>query len=309
MQAKKKLLLLLLQKDYNMIILSKKFKRFCKHNNTKGISYILLAAFCFSIMSTFVKIILDKHHVVDIMFLRSAIGLAILTFFFKLKIYKINKKFIKFHFLRTALGITAMFLSFTALKYIPLSNITALNFSKIFFIIPLAVFFLKETINFYKILNIFIGFIGVIIIIGFDLSFSSNFIYYFYALLGTFLIALIKILIKRISYSEDNLNIQFWFASFSCIFLIIPYFEVALMPDLKSFLMIILATIFGLLAQYFTISGLRIAKSTLVMPFDFFRVIFSSLIGIIIFYEDITLFFLIGSFIIFSSSLQLSKTK
>ena len=90
-----------------------------------------------------------------------------------------------------------MFFTFTALKYIPISNLTIINFSKIFFILPLAVILLKEKTYFSSIFYILIGFLGIIIIIGIEVDNSSNLKYYFYALFGAFLIALVKILIKK----------------------------------------------------------------------------------------------------------------
>ena len=283
-------------------------KKLNSKKNIKGIACIILAALCFSVMSAFIKLIIDQHHVIDIMFLRSIFALTILLILNKFKLYEIKRKFLKFHFFRTILGISAMFFSFTALKFIPLSNITIINFSKIFFIIPLAIFFLKERTNLFTIVNILIGFLGVIIIIGIDLNQNSNIKYYFYALFGAFLISLVKIFIKKISLYEETLNIQFWFTLFSCIILVFPYFQLALVPSPKSLLIIFLATIFGLLAQFFTIRGLKAAKSTVVMPFDFFRVIFATIIGILIFSENITLFFLLGSVLILFSGIQLSKS-
>ena len=274
----------------------------------KGITYIIIAALCFSVMSAFIKLIINQHHVIDIMFLRSIFALTILFFLYKSRLYVIKKTFLKIHFFRTILGISAMFLTFTALKYIPLSNITIINFSKIFFILPLAYILLKEKTNLLSIVNILIGFLGVVIIIGVDLNHTSNIKYYFYALFGAFLISLVKILIKKLSFYEKTLNIQFWFAFFSCIILVFPYSQVASLPTPKSTLIIFLATVFGLLAQFFTIKGLQVAKSTVVMPFDFFRVIFATIIGILVFSENITLFFLLGSVLILFSGIQLSKS-
>ena len=258
-------------------------------------------------MSAFIKLIIDQHHVLDIMFLRSIFALTILLILYKFNFFEVKKKYYKFHFFRTILGISAMFLTFTALKYIPISNLTIINFSKIFFILPLAVILLKENTYFSSIFYILIGFIGVIIIIGIEVDNSSNLKYYFYALFGAFLIALVKILIKKLVANENTLNIQFWFALYSCIFLFFPYFRLAIFPSQKSILYITFATIFGLLAQFFTIKALQTAKSTVVMPFDFFRVIFATIIGVLMFSESITLYFLFGALLIFFSGIQLSK--
>ena len=282
-------------------------KKLNSKKNIKGIACIILAALCFSVMSAFIKLIIDQHHVIDIMFLRSIFALTILLTLYKLKFFDVKKKYFKFHFFRTILGVSAMFFTFTALKYIPISNLTIINFSKIFFILPLAVILLKETTYFSSIFYILIGFLGVIIIIGIEMDNLSNLKYYFYALFGAFLIALVKILIKKIVAYENTLNIQFWFALYSCIFLFFPYYHLAIFPSPKSILNIFFASIFGLLAQFFTIKGLQTAKSTIVMPFDFLRVIFSTIIGILIFSESITLFFLLGALLIIFSGIQLSK--
>jgi drug/metabolite transporter (DMT)-like permease len=268
---------------------------------------IIIAALCFSIMSAFLKLIIDQHHVLDIMFLRSFFALAILLTLYKFNFFKVKKKYFKFHFFRTIIGVSAMFFTFTALKYIPISNLTIINFSKIFFILPLAFILLKEKIYFSSIFYILIGFLGIILIIGIEVNNPSNLKYYLYALFGAFLIALVKILIKKIVARENTLNIQFWFSLYSCILLFFPYFHLAIFPSPKSILNIFFASIFGLLAQFFTIKGLQIAKSTIVMPFDFFRVIFATIIGVLIFSESITLFFLLGASLIIFSGIQLSK--
>lgn len=287
----------------------KKSKKFFLSENIKGIFYIILAALCFAAMSASIKLLLYSHNVIEIMFLRSIFAFAILVIFFKLKIFSIKKTYFKLHFFRTIIGLSAMFFTFTALKEISLSNVTIINFSKVFFIIPLAVLFFKENVSLLTFINIFIGFFGVAIIIGFDFYNLSTSIYYLYALLGAFLIALVKVLIKKISIYEKSLNIQFWFSFNSCLFLIIPYYQVANHVKLTSLFIIILATILGLLAQFFTIEGLRFSKSIIVMPFDFFRVIFATVIGICFFSENISLLFLVGSLMIFFSGVQLMRTK
>ncbi len=279
------------------------------NKNINGIIYIICSSLCFAIMSSCVKFLLNDHSVEEIMFLRSILALCILSSMLRFQIFEIKKNYLKVHFLRSILGVSAMFLTFTALKEIPLSNITIINFSKIFFIIPLAIIFFKESINLSSILYILIGFTGVIIIIGIDLKSSANFFYYLFALAGTFLIALVKMLIKKISYFEKSLNIQFCFSFFSCLLLLAPYLNVAKPLELQSIFLIVLATIFGLLAQFFTIEGLRIGKSTVIMPFDFFRVIFASIIGFYFFSENITFFFLLGSLMILISGIKLMNAK
>ena len=292
-----------------MLILQKNFH---DNNNIKGIFFIILAALFFSLMSALVKITFKHHDIIEIMFLRSILAFTILTLLINVKKVKIEKRYYKFHFLRSLVGLTAMFCTFTALESMPLSNVTIISFAKIFFIIPLAFLFFQEKINIKLFLLVITGFSGVIIIIGFDKTNSVNYIYYMFALSGAFCIALVKILIKKISLHEGSINIQFWFSLFSSIILLFPYLFLANFPSVISLLLILFITIFSLLAQFFTIEGLRLSTPTIVMPFDFFRVIFASVIGIIFFLENISISLLTGSLIIFFSCLkiiQLQKIK
>ena len=81
--------------------------------------------------------------------------------------------------------------------------------------------------------------------------------YYFCAILATFLVAYIKIFVKSISKLENNIIIQFYFSLNSLIILFIPYLTIMSKILLIDFFFIFLLSIFGLLAQYFTIEGLK----------------------------------------------------
>ena len=76
----------MLQKDYNPYMKLKLLNNLQAKKNFKGIVCIIIAALCFSIMSAFLKLIIDQHHVLDIMFLRSAfdnhLALLLVNFFY-----------------------------------------------------------------------------------------------------------------------------------------------------------------------------------------------------------------------------------
>ena len=123
-------------------------KSFKKVNiDSKGIIYICLASLFFSLMSTFVKICSSNLNLIEIIFLRSLIATIILLPFILIFKIKIKTKLYSKHLTRAVIGISAMFLNFYAVSKLPLTNYTIISFAKIFFIIPLAFFFLKEKIK------------------------------------------------------------------------------------------------------------------------------------------------------------------
>ena len=227
------------------MILLNYFKQINLSNTTKGILNIILAALFFSMMAAFIKLSLIYHNVVQVIFIRSLFASLILFFFYKLNFFSVNISNYKLHIIRTFLGISAMFCTFTALQFLPLSNVSIILFSKIFFIIPLAIYFLGEKIDYSSLFYIFIGFTGIIIILGFEADNNNNYFYYFYALL------------KKLSFHEDSLGIQLWFSLLCCILLFVPFLINSTSLNYQTTFYIFLATVFSLFAQYFTIEGLK----------------------------------------------------
>tara|TARA_Y100001970_G_C14227675_1_gene856647 strand:+ start:1709 stop:2353 length:645 start_codon:yes stop_codon:yes gene_type:complete len=210
--------------------------------------------------------------------------------------------------MRAVIGISAMLLNFYAVSKLPLSNFIIISFAKIFFLVPLAFFFLKEKIKTTSFFYIFIGFIGVILILGFEEGKQNLVYYYICAILATLLIAYIKIFLKSISKKEDNIKIQFYFSLNSTLILLVPFIFCCSKILFKDFFFIFCLSIFGLLAQYFTIEGLKKSETVKVMPFDFTRILFGSIIGVSFFNEKISASMIFGALIIIFAGIKLIKS-
>ena len=274
----------------------------------KGIIYISLASLFFSLMSAFVKLASSNLNLIEIIFIRSLLATIILLPFICVFKIQIKTNFYFKHLTRAVIGISAMFLNFYALTKLPLSNYMIISFAKIFFLVPLAFLFLKEKIGITSFFYIFIGFIGVILILGFEKSEQNLIKYYTYAILGTFLIAYIKIFLKHISKKEKNIKIQFYFSLNSTLILLLPYIFYSSKILFKDLFYIFLLSVFGLLAQYFTVEGLKKSEATKVMPFDYTRILFGSIIGVSFFTEKISPSMIFGSLIIIFAGIRLIKS-
>ena len=273
----------------------------------KGIIYICLASFFFTLMSAFVKLTSSNLGLIEIIFLRSLTATFILIPFILIFKEKIKTNLYTRHLIRALIGIISMFLNFYALIKIPLTNYTVISFTKVFFIIPFAFLLLKEKIKISLFFYVCTGFLGVFFILGYEESDKLLFPYYLCALLATILIAYIKIFIKNISKHESNTKIQFYFSLNSTIILALPFFLSNSNLLLIDIFLIFLLSIFGLLAQYFTIEGLKSSEAVKVMPFDYSRVIFGSIIGISFFSEKISEGMIFGTLIIIFSGIKLIK--
>ena len=96
------------------------------------------------------------------------------------------------HLLRGLLGIGAMMAGFSALAMMPLASAVTLGFTRILFLVPLAIIFLGEKPGFYRIVLTFIGFIGVFIIIDPENTENVTIFAGSIALLGAFFCELCK---------------------------------------------------------------------------------------------------------------------
>ena len=282
-----------------------KLKR--SNKDVKGVINICLASLFFTLMSAFVKLTSSNLGLIEIIFLRSLIATLILIPFILVFKENIKTNLYTKHLIRALIGITSMLLNFYALSKIPLTNYTVISFTKIFFVIPFAFLLLKEKIQISLFFYVSIGFLGVFFIVGYEESDKVLFPYYICALLANILIAYIKIFIKNISKHESNTKIQFYFSLNSTIILALPFFLINSNVLLIDFFFIFLLSIFGLLAQYFTIEGLKSSQAVKVMPFDYSRVIFGSIIGISFFSENISEGIIFGSLIIIFSGIKLMK--
>ena len=268
--------------------------------NIKGFIFILIASATFPIMGTTVKYLTSELHPFQIAFFRCFFGfMIIIPLIIKKNPSKIlNTKRYPMHILRGLLGVGAMMAGFTALSMLPLATAVTLGFTRILFLVPLAMLLLGEKPGFLRIFLILLGFLGVIIMI--DPSNDNNITYFSasLALLGAFLVSCVKLSVKSLSSSESTLTIQFYYGIISTTALIIPCY--LFWTPLNSFqiLLILFAAIVGTIAQMLTIWGLKLGATTVVMPADYTRLIFAGIYGFILFNEIPYLNEIIGSFVI-----------
>ncbi len=268
--------------------------------NIKGFIFILIASATFPIMGTTVKYLTSELHPFQIAFFRCFFGfMIIIPLIIKKNPSKIlNTKRYPMHILRGLLGVGAMMAGFTALSMLPLATAVTLGFTRILFLVPLAMLLLGEKPGFLRIFLILLGFLGVIIMI--DPSNDNNITYFSasLALLGAFLVSCVKLSVKSLSSSESTLTIQFYYGIISTTALIIPCY--LFWTPLNSFqiLLMLFAAIVGTIAQMLTIWGLKLGATTVVMPADYTRLIFAGIYGFILFNEIPYLNEIIGSFVI-----------
>ena len=195
-----------------------------------------------------------------------------------------------------------MLLIFTAYTLIPLSQAMAISFSTPLFMYFGSIFFLKEEINKQKTFYMILGFLLTLIIIRPDLNLQFGTIL---AIISSVTHAIAGIIVKKLSETESVPTLMFSLVVMMTPVTFFPSLYVWESPsNFFIFFSLIIIAIIATLGNFFWTKAISITKLTNLMPFDFSKLIFASILGIIFFEEKIDLITIIcGSGIIFCNSL------
>ena len=268
----------------------------------RGIVLMCLSTVAFSIMHGLVRFVSEVLPPFQIAFFRNVFGLAfLLPLLMRSRFAVLRTKQIGLHALRGVINMAAMLMFFTALSISPIAKVTALGFTAPIFMAILAVLVLGERFRIYRWSAIFLGFVGMLIILRPGLVAIDT-----GALLVTgsaALWAVAMIIIKIQSRTQSSLTIVAYMGIFLGIFSIAPALWVWQPFGLKTLGLMVLIGLFGSIAQMAISQSLKETDPTALMPFDFLKLIWTAMIGAWFFAEIPDIYTWIGATVIFLSGL------
>ena len=194
-------------------------------NIALGAALIILSELALLATGMIIKSISSEVSTEQIVFVRNLFGLFILIpWLIRKGISRLETKKIGLHIARGLVGLTAMVFLFYSWGHLPLAQASLLKQTSPMFIPIFAFFWINESIGLKTILSIFIGFAGVILIInptGADTQFNMVILF---ALLGSMLAGLAKVIIRKMSATETPGRIVFYFALIGTLVSAIPAF-------------------------------------------------------------------------------------
>ena len=261
-----------------------------------------LSTIAFSIMHGLVRFVSEVLPPLQIAFFRNIFGLAfLLPLLMRSRFAILRTKQIGLHALRGVINMAAMLMFFTALAISPIAKVTALGFTAPIFMAILAVLVLGERFRIYRWSAIFLGFVGMLIILRPGLVAIDT---------GALLVigsaalwAVAMIIIKIQSRTESSLTIVAYMGIFLGVFSIAPAVWVWQPFGLQTLGFMVLIGLFGSIAQMAISESLKETDSTALMPFDFLKLIWTAMIGVWFFSEIPDIYTWIGATVIFLSGL------
>ena len=264
---------------------------------------LLVSCFLFSVLAALIKYNASFIHPTEQAFFRNLFGIFLLLPFFlrqkKLVNFKSNYRLL---FLRGFFGGITMILLFYAYTLIPLSQAMAISFSTPLFIYFGGIFFLKENTDKQKTFYMLLGFVLTLVIIRPDLKLQIGSIF---AIISSITHAIAGLIVKKLSETENVLTLMFSLVLIMTPITFLPSLYVWDTPSnfFVFFLLIIIATT-ATLGNFFWTKAISLTTLTNLMPFDFSKLIFATILGVIFFEEKIDLITIIcGTGIIICNSL------
>lgn len=276
------------------------------HKSTRiGISWIISRTFIMASIMTIARALAEGGMSnYAIMFWQNAFALPYILLYtaYRKEIPRTTKYHL--HITRSLLGVSSGLLLFYGLSKMQLNNATAITFMGPLFSALAAIIFLKEKAGIHRIIGLFLGLCGVLIILrpGTE-AFNPAAIF---LIMTAFIWGLTDITIKTLVRTESTHALLFYM----CIFLMLLSIPFGVFhwhtPSLKEALLCATMALFHL-GNFATVSkAFKHADVSVLMPFEFFRLIFASAFALALFNERLSLAAVSGSLVILGASIYVA---
>lgn len=185
------------------------------------------------------------------------------------------------HLLRASIGISGSICAFLAVTRLPLTEAAGLSFTAPLFMTALSAVVLREQVAAHRWAAAALGFLGVLIITGPDLS-GLNLAGVLWGLAGALGAAGAMICIRHIGRSERSSTIVFYFTLLGLVVgaASLPFSWKA--PEPEVLIALGFAGVLGGLGQLFLTGAIRRAPVGVIAPFEYAQLIWSGLISFLV---------------------------
>lgn len=249
--------------------------------------------------TVFVRFVSGEVHALEIAFFRNFFSLVALFFILKPAQRNFDANGLwPLHTLRAVIKLLALVAYFMAITMLPIALVTAMAFTMPLFVTLGSMLFLREGVGFHRILAIFAGLVGMLIILqppgiefgpGVMLALGSS--------IG---LAGVALLMKVSSGREEPLRIVWFNLVVTVPIALLIAIPVWVWPSPTALGLMALQGVGGLIAQLSIARALKLADASMVISVDFIRLPIVAILGYFLFAESIELTVLAGGALIFA---------
>ncbi len=273
----------------------------------RGAVWVLLSTLLFSLMGVLAKLLGSRIDSFQVAFFRALFGfIFILPAVYRAGLHGLQTRQPLLHLWRGMFGAAAIMCSFYAMIHLPLADATALSFTRAVFLVPLAAFFLNEKFDKHRIFTILSGLAGVIMMTApqGDFKFAT-----LVALLSAALVACVVISVKRLSSTDTPATLIFYSSAIAALMTAAPCILVWTQPTGMEWLLLIVMSLLGVLAQSCFIRGYAAAEATVLAPLEYTRLLFAAAAGYLMFGDVPGGWAMAGAAVIIGVSVYVARTQ
>ena len=260
--------------------------------------FAVMAYFSFSLLDAVQKTAIMYHSIFQLLFIKYCFVLILSVFESRRKknymFYKSGN--VKIQLLRSVLSIIESGCFILSFRYLSLADVHSIGSLTPVLVVALSAIILREHVSVKTWIAIFVGFIGVLIIMRPGLSifdFKS-----LIPLMAAFFLSIYQILTRKAS-EKDSTETSLFYTSIVGIFLMgsIGYNFWQPMMD-YSLIFFIAIGVFYSLGLYFQIIALSMARAGIIQPFHYTLIFWAIILGLIFYNDFPDIPTLIGAFVI-----------
>jgi len=242
---------------------------------------------------------------VEAAFLRYAIGLLIISpAFLHLRRHRPSAANMRFYAGRGVVHGFAVMLWFFAMARIPIAEVTAIGYISPIFVTLGAAFFLKEKLQFRRIMGVVIGFIGALIILR--PGFQTINLGQLAQLTAAPLFATSFLMAKKMTDRSEPLVIVAMLSLF-CTLTLLPGAIIQWRPpSTDELLWLTLTAILATTGHYTLTQAFKAAPITVTQPIAFLQLVWAMILGIFVFGEPLDFYVMLGGGVIVAAATYIS---
>ena len=254
-------------------------------NRKKGIMFILMSAFFFSLMTVFVRLAGDVPTMQKAFFRNIvAAALAAVLLVRSGNSFSVQRKNLPALFMRCSVGTIGILCNFWAVDHMRIADANILNKLSPFFAILMSVLILKEKPNRVELFSVLLAFIGAAFVAkpGAGIASFPALI----AILGGFTAGTAYTYVRKLGLGgEKGPVIVFSFSMFSTLVLL-PNILLKYHPmTVRQFLFLVLAGCSAAIAQLSVTAAYQNAPAKDISVFDYSQVVYAAIFGLLLFGE------------------------
>lgn len=273
---------------------------------TRGIFWMTISALFYASTYATVRVLSESFGAFQIVFFRSSLGVIfMLPWLYRAGIGALRTDRVGLYGLRTGLNYFGMVCLMYGIANLTLQNVTALMFTVPLFTVLFVALLLGEKVGVSRWIALFIGFIGALVII------RPGFIEVSIAAIGVMstsaAYSLVNTANKSLTRTEAPNSITFYTFLLMAVIGVGPALYTWTPPAWSHLPWILALGVFSSLGMLFIIRAFAATDASVIMPFNFLKLPFAVVIGMIWFAEQPDLWTMIGAMVIFSSTWYIAR--